>query len=182
MRHTECFATRTLRTGQGIQSGTGAHALVIDAYRDTNFLFPCWRHDRDETIYFNCHPSIDDVTLDGFDIHGHVIPLANGSGDAYFYWQYCYFGTHDSEAPALVGWTTGYTTLPIVAADIHKTKKLSVATIAAPIAGISSSTQLLVLMTRLGTNLLDTYSTDKVGGTGAANIALADLSVRTIRR
>jgi hypothetical protein len=183
MRRFECYATKTLRTGQTIQSATGAHLLVVDPYRDTNFRVPHFRHDRDETIYFSCHPLVDDVTLDGFDIHGHIVPTASGNGNAYFYWQYVYFGTHESIAPALVSWTTGYSTVPLVVADQYKTKALPIATVAAPAGGISSSTQLLVLVTRLGTNPLDTYSTNKTDlGTAAANIALFDLSVRTIRR
>lgn len=158
------------------QASAGISALTSEAYRDTAFVMPFFRHDQNDTLSMTfqfSHRRKLGSPLDS--IHIHYIPMVNPAAIENVYFSYSYaWKTTDTEFPALVSWTSGNATLPIQTTDAFKTLLFSIVTnIAAP-ANEGYSSILLFRITRLGTDPLDTYDTDKATppGTAAANLGL----------
>ena len=159
-----------------VQASAGISALTSEAYRDTAFVMPFFRHDQDDTLSLTfqfSHRRQLGSPLDS--IHIHYVPMVNPVAIQNVYFSYSYsWQTVDAVFPALVSWVSGNLTLPIGTTDAFKHKYAPlISAIAAPANEIYSSV-LLFRITRLGTSPSDTYNTDKATppGTSAANLGL----------
>jgi len=155
----------------GALGGLGTAALTTEVYRDTPAVMEFMRHDQDDakTFYHQFPHTVD--PLSGVRVHLHAIPMAAAGGNVLI--RYWYFWAHAGVVlPALVGWTTSTAAIPYVLADQFTHSIKPVVTIPAPADGAKASDLLVFHFQRNGTNVLDTYSTNKVGGTTAANLGL----------
>jgi hypothetical protein len=113
--------------------------------------------------------------------HLHVVPMVAPAApplNVRFTGAYAW-AVAGTAIPAAIGWTAfGPILTPIVAGDEWKDKIVSFANIVPPV-GYKGSSILLVNVTRTGTDLGDTYSTNKAvpPGTAAANLGLLSLDV-----
>lgn len=159
----------------------GSAALTLEGFRDTEFPMYFMRHDQDDVITITYQmPHTWDTTTSVWP-HIHYVPMAAASGNVYFSFSYVWVPRGEL-APALASWTTGDKTIAIAAGDQFKHLAAGFATIAPP-ASAGASTMLLMKFTRLGDNILDTYDTDKTGGTAAANFGILylDLHYQKVR-
>lgn len=161
-----------------ISQGTGAAALTYEAYRDTPFMMYFFRHNQNDSLSLRFQfPHGVDKTAPVVP-HLHVIPMSapGAAQDVRIVGQYAW-APFNVVCPANVGWTAfGPLLVPYAAADQFKEVYIDLATVAVP-AGFRGSDILFVYVQRNGTNPGDTYATGKVGGTAAANLALASLDV-----
>lgn len=161
--------------------GKGSAALTSEEYRDTGFLMFFLRHNQDDTINIVYQmPHMWDATT-AVRPHMHIIPMAAGAGNLYIEYQYAW-APFDIVLGAIASWTTGSVTVPITLADQYKHRLISIGNITPP-AEAGPSTMLLFKTTRAGTNPLDTYSTNKTGGTPSANVGILylDLHYQKVR-
>ena len=80
-----------------------------------------------------------------------------------------------AEIPTAASWVSTNPTMPIAAGDEFKAKEFILASDVAPPANEAYDSIFLIRVARLGTDGNDTYNTNKVGGTGAANLGLISL-------
>lgn len=156
-------------------SGTGGAALTYEQYRDTGFNLYFFRHNQDDELSIIYQmPHSWNPTTDVWP-HVHLIPMGAGSGDAYFSVLYAWVPVNNILGP-ISTWTSTNATISFVAGDQYKHRVVGLGNIAPP-ANAGPSTMFLIKITRLGTNLLDTYTADKPDGTAAANVGIifADL-------
>lgn len=161
--------------------GKGSAALTSEEYRDTGFLMFFLRHNQDDTINIVYQmPHMWDATT-AVRPHMHIIPMAAGAGNLYIEYQYAW-APFDIVLGAIASWTTGSVTVPITLADQYKHRLISIGNITPP-AEAGPSTMFLFKTTRAGTNPLDTYSTNKTGGTPSANVGILylDLHYQKVR-
>lgn len=155
-----------------IHGSTGTHQsdLTYEAYRDTGFNMYFFKHNQDDVINIIFQMTHTWNTTSSVWPHMHVIPMAAGAGDVYFEVKYSW-AARGSVLPAIGSWTTTYSTTTFTADDQYKHKTIGFGDVAPP-AGAGASAMLLMKLTRLGTNNLDTYTTGKSGGTAAANLGV----------
>ena len=156
-------------------SDTGTPGLTNEQYRDTGFNILFFRHDQDDAMFVIAdiaqHKKLG-ATLEQF--HVHCIPMVDPSvspQNVYFEVSYTWNLT-GQEAPAIASWTVTNVTMPIVTGDAFKIKHVHILEGIPPPANETYGSTFMVLIKRLGTNILDTYNTNKAGGTGAANLGL----------
>lgn len=145
------------------------NGFTSEAYRDTGHSLEFVKHNLDATM--SGEVQIDhDWELDTVvNLHAHVLPMANGSGNVYWTFQY-FFAPIDVAVPAVASWTTGTTTTALTAADQYKHLVPTIFSLT-PSSGTASSI-LVYDITRESTNALDTYDTDKDHGTAQANLGV----------
>lgn len=166
-----------------ISQGTAAAALVYEALRDTPFKAYYFKNNAKEALMMRFQmPHSWDATAPIYP-HLHCSPQVNPAvaQNVHLTGYYCW--TNDTTAiPALVGWTPFACDLPIGTSDAYKTFYVNLATVN-PTAGLKGSALLLVYVERDGGVGDDTYTTNKVGGTVQANLALIslDIHVKKIR-
>ena len=142
---------------------------ATEAYRDTTWECDFLQHNLDGelngTLQFNHDWELDTQ----IDLHLHLLPMANGAGDAYFTYQY-FFCPVNATAPAAASWTSDVLAIPLVAGDqyIHRVRDLIAHT---PTSGTPSSIMMFRII-RESTNILDTYATNKDHGTATANLGI----------
>lgn len=156
--------------------GSGTGALTYEQYRNTVRSLYHFRHDQNDIIYQEYQSSHMQMLNASVIFHAHVIPLATwvpGDPTKNVYWEVKYFWAEiNAEIPVDASWPTAVNiATPFAPTDQFKHKMVNLATIPMPAANTVSAF-LLVRVTRLGTDPLDTYNVDKVGGTVAANLAL----------
>lgn len=152
-----------------VRTGAKKESWTIEPYRDTLYEMAFLRHDQDNKLI------MDFQMPHGFYnasvvIHAHAIPMAPVGGD--LYWEHSYYwGNVGEELPVSSGWIHGTGVIPIVGADYYKPQVVDILLIEnIHNAGIGSI--LRMYMIRKGTDVRDTYNTDKDHGTGAANMGL----------
>lgn len=158
--------------------GKASAALTLEAYRDTAFQMYFFRHDQDDTLDFEFqmpHRWRKDTAVRP---HLHVVPMVAPAADenCYFTGYYTWAPFSFSPIPLLAGWTTFTATLTVTPTDAFRHMIVTLGTFNPP-ANPTESTMLLIHVVRAGTNLLDTYDTNKVGGTVAANLGLLSADV-----
>jgi len=156
-----------------------ASSWTFEQYRDTGFLMPFLRHNQND--YFQIKLQMDhqrklQSLLD--DVHIHMIPMSNASGDVYFQVQY-YWSNLWTEIPEIASWTTTNVTVSLTSASQYKHILVGLLADITPPANETVSSVLMMKVTRLGNNALDTYSTNKTSGTGAANVWILYLDAHT---
>jgi hypothetical protein len=157
------------RTGDRNQA-----ALTVEEYRDTPQLKGFVRHDRDNELHLD-YQMPHEWAGTAVNLHVHLIPMANGSGDAYFSGQYVVGGNGD-ELPANASWTPISAAITLTAAEQYKKQYRGIATLAAP-ASPGASDVYSVYLQREGLNVADTYTTNKDHGTGAANVCIESVDI-----
>ena len=155
--------------------GEGQAALTYEAYRDTGFLMYFMRHNQTDIINI-IYQMPHSWNLGAVQPHVHVIPMASTSGNAYFSYSYSWL-PFNQVLGAISSWTTGNVILSLLDTDQYKHKMLSLGTINPPVSGAAASNLLFIKLSRLGTDDLDTYTGNKTGGTGAANLGFMYLDL-----
>jgi hypothetical protein len=161
--------------------GNRANALTQEVFRDTPLLLLFFRHDQDDSLHFVYQLPHKWRTTTAVHPHLHVMPMSDPAVDevAYFSGQYTWAPRNFAPVPANAGWTPFNASLTISNGDIYRHMTADLGTFAAP-ANPTPSTCLFLYVEREGTNILDTYDTNKGAGTPAANLALlsSDLHYR----
>lgn len=162
-----------------VMAATASHplasSLTQEEYRDTALTLTFMSHDADDvltTIMQMAHAKALGSNLG--DLHMHVVPMAAGAGDVYFEVSYSWQNVGGT-FPATASWTTSNVTASFVAGDQYDHKTITLLSDIAPPASEGYSSILLCTITRLGTNTLDTYTTNKDHGTGAANLGILSI-------
>jgi hypothetical protein len=156
-------------------TGAGQAALTYEQYRDTGFLMYFTRHNQTDIVNIIYQMSHSWDTLTDVYPHAHVIPMAAGSGDVYLTYQYAWHKP-GSVLPAISEWSSGVVTQSYTAEDQYKHKVIGLGAVAPP-ADSRPSTMLLVKLSRVGNNVLDTYTTNKDHETASANLAILYLDL-----
>jgi hypothetical protein len=156
---------------QGIVvTGRGSSSWTTEEYRDTNFRMPFLSNNQDDDIHQVYQMTHRYDGESNAKLHLHALPMASASGIVYLEYQWCWLPA-GVEIPALSGWNTGNISLSVDAADQYKGKIYSLLDMVnSNNAGESSILRLYI--SRLGTNVNDTYSGNKDHGTGAANFGI----------
>lgn len=159
-----------------ISQGVGSAALTYEAFRDTGFLFYHFQHNQDDKLNMRFQLPHRCDTYRPINLHIHMIPLADPASPEVikftgaYAWAYPTFTT-----PAVSSWTSILATHTVNAGDVNKAVILHLATITPP-AGKELAV-LLVYVSRVGTDIADTYTTSKAYGTSQANLGLLSLDV-----
>jgi hypothetical protein len=164
-----------------IGQGAGSAALTVEVFRDTPFLMWFMRHDQNDALNFVYQFSHAWDYLTAVHPHLHVLPVADPVAtqvarfDGYYVWtRPDYAG---APLPALSGWTAfGPIDVPINPGDIYVQKIIPLGSVTPP-AWVRESSSLLIWFRRFGTDAGDTYNTNKVGGTPAANLGILSTDV-----
>jgi hypothetical protein len=169
-----------------VASAVGVSALTEEQYRDTGFLMAFFRHDQDDTLHLTFQFSHrKKLGTPIASVHIHCIPMVNPAIPQNVYFGYKYtWQDIGSEFPSDASWITGNATMTVGITDAFKQRAHGiVVAVPAPI-GEGYSSMVLFRLQRLGTNPLDTYNTNKAGGTPAANLGLLymDCHFQTERR
>ena len=159
----------------GASAGLGAAALTTEVYRDTPFLMAFFRSNQNDSLSFIYQMSHQWQAGTVVRPHVHVVPMADpvAPQNIYIIGQYAW-GSTTRVLPANAAWTPFTITFTINPGDAFTVKVIDTtnATGITPPADIDESDILCVYFQRNGTNILDTYTTAKVGGTAAANLGL----------
>jgi hypothetical protein len=156
--------------------GAGATALTAEPYLATSFRMLFFRHDQNDSLSFTYQMSHAWEPGTIVRPHVHIIPMVNPAVTQNVFLQGQYvWGITGQPLPDVAGWTAFDVTYPITttAALIPEVIDLTGGVGFTPPALAVESSFLLVFIQRSGTNVLDTYSTNKPGpGTAAANLAV----------
>jgi hypothetical protein len=160
-----------------ISQGTSSSSLTYEALRDTAFKAYHFQNNQLDSLMmrFQMPHSWDHTEV--VVPHLHVMPLVNPASEqnVRLTGYYCWTDLNNA-MPALTGWTTFGVSLPITTTSAYKTVYANLASITPPENSLGSSI-LLVYVSRNGGVGDDTYTTNKVGGTVQANLALMSLDV-----
>jgi len=159
-------------------TGTGVSLLTAEAYRDTVFIMNFFRHDQDDALSLSMEmPTNKRLGSPLGEIHIHCIPMvapASSPLNVYFQLDYAWHNI-GVEFPVAGSWVTTNPVMPVATGDEFKVKEFVLASnISAP-ANEAYDSILLIRVARLGTNINDTYNTNKAGGTAQANLGLVSV-------
>jgi len=152
-------------------SGTSQYST--EEFNSTGFILNWLRHDQDD--YFQLITQFSHRRKLGTvaNLHIHYMPGVNTGGDVYFYYQYAWVSIGQA-IPEIGSWASGNATIVVPAGAIwtHQVDNIA-ANMAAP-SPDSHSSILLLKLTRLGSNPLDTFSANRTdpGATNAANFGI----------
>jgi len=156
-----------------IAEGDNTGALTWEVYRDTPFKMAFFHYLQDDKLSYVWQ--LPHRWKQGTKVypHLHCIPMSAPASpqDLYFTIKY-YWCITGSAVPGVASWTDAApVTHTIAAADQFKLLIIGMGGITPPALAKESSI-LLYQLTRVGTSALDTYTTNKTGGTVQANLAL----------
>lgn len=164
-----------------VNQGTGVALLTYEQYRGAPFKNYFMRHDQNDEL--NYIYQLRHRWQRGTSVHPHIHlqgmstwAAADLTKNLYWLISYVWVAT-GSVVPDLAGWTTVPVTMPIAKADQFKDLIIDTNIDIAPPPGAKESSIVRVQYIRAGTNILDTYNDNKVGGTGAANLAVIDFDL-----
>jgi hypothetical protein len=153
---------------------TGTATWTLENYASTGFPMAFLRHDQDDQI--NMELQMPHSRLQGsilLDCHIHAIGMSNVTGDVRFKWYYTFAKIGDVVINDTALWTKGYKTITINGTDQFKHKYYDIINNITPPVNEGVSSILYVILRRLGSaSTLDTYNSNKTGGTGQANFGL----------
>ena len=153
-----------------IDEGTGPAQLTYEAFRDTGFFMRFFRHNQDDNIFMTYQLPHQWNSATAVNIHAHIVPMASGSGNAKFDFAYSWINV-GSEFPAASGWISGSVTASFTPAHQYKQSIVSFGNFT-PVDQRESSILILKVERPGSSDILDTYTTNKDHGTGAANIGI----------
>lgn len=144
---------------------------TYEAYRDTPWKTYFLRHDQADEMHFALQMTHAWDPTTAVKFHVHVIPMVNPTTPQVIaltgQYSWASFGV---ETPADADWTDFVGTLTVGTSDAF-TEGFVACFTATPPAGVHESAILLVYLKR-DAGGADTYTTSKVGGTAAANVAI----------
>lgn len=152
-----------------IDEGTGPAQLTYEAFRDIGFFMRFFRHNQSDSVFMTYQLPHQWNSTTSVSVHAHVIPMASGSGNAKFDFAYSWINV-GSEFPAASGWISGSVTASFTPVNQYKQGIISFGNFA-PVNQRESSI-MIFKVERPGSDVLDTYSTNKDHGTAAANIGV----------
>lgn len=160
-----------------IEMGSGAAALVYELYASSPFKMYFFSHNQDDVLYFTHQMQHDwEVGTDVYP-HMHVYPMANGAGDVVLDGYYAWSRVGVSLPTTMAGWTYFKVARAFTADDQYDENVIGWGPITPP-EWASESSHLLTYIRRPGaSDVDDTYSTNKVGGTVTANLGLMSADV-----
>jgi hypothetical protein len=157
-----------------IEQATGAASLTVENYRDTEFVAYFMRHDQTDKI------SLEWQMPHGWDLqsvrpHIHIEPMSDPASpqNVRFSGKYAW-SQRGVATPADAAWTAFTVDHTVDVGDEFIQRAVSFGTVAPP-ANAAPSDILMMWVKRLGLDVLDTYTTNKTGGTGAANLKLSSI-------
>ena len=164
--------------------GNRVNALTNEVFRDTPIRLLYFRHDQDDSLHYVYQLPHKWRTTTAVHPHLHVMPMSDPVANqvAFFEGQYAWAPIGFGPVPADAGWTDFSASLTIAPGDIYEHMLVELGEFNAP-ANPTASTCFFLYVQRSGTDPADTYTTNKVGGTPAANLALmsSDLHYRASR-
>lgn len=153
-----------------IDEGVGPAQLTYEAYRDTGFFMRFFRHNQDDSIFMTFQMPHAWDTSTAIHPHAHVVPMSSGSGLVKLNYAYAWFNV-STEFPDSTGWTSGSVSASYTPADQFKQTIIDFGYLTPSIQRESSI--LVFKVERQGSSdVSDTYSTNKTGGTAAANLGI----------
>jgi hypothetical protein len=161
-----------------LSQGAAVGALTYENYRATAYKMNFFRHDQNDELSFGYQMPHKWKYTTSVNPHLHVVPMADPAlaQVAYFNGYYVWTNIDTTEIPDVGGWTMFAVEFTINPGDVFQQLRVPLGVFAPPPSARESSC-LLLYMRRNGTDPLDTYNANKVGGTVAANLGLlsADL-------
>lgn len=164
-----------------ISQGTAAAALTYEGYRDTNFKLFFFRHGQADEVNFVYQMPHEWDPMTEVRAHIHFIPMADPATPQIFALSLLYAWSRVGQAlPALSSWTSKSVTKTISPGDVYKQMVLPFGSVSPPAGAMESDVLLIQAKRDTGP---DTYTTNKTGGTGPANIALlsSDLHYQKVK-
>jgi hypothetical protein len=158
-----------------ISQATAATALTYEDYRDTPFKMYFFKNNGVDALYMRFQMPHAWAANTEVIPHLHVIPMVAPSSspqNVELTGYYCWCDPNTA-APALLGWTPFTANLSIVTGMEFKPTYVNL--FSSTPTGKVGSAFLLVYVQRDGGSGGDTYTTDKSGGTVAANLGLVSL-------
>jgi hypothetical protein len=156
-----------------VNQATGTAALTQEAYRDTPAFGIFCRHDQDDSLTFWLqmpHTWRRDTEV---RVHAHFIPMSTPAANQVVLWSYSYaWAPVFGELPANVSWTTSTTPFTVLNDGSQTFNHQIHPLFSTTPTGTKESAFLVINVKRLGTNIGDTYNTNKVGGTLQANVCI----------
>lgn len=155
--------------------GIGASALTAEAYRDTPAVLLFMRHNEDDSLTFALQMPHSWKRNTEVRFHAHLIPMVSpvAPGGEVVHFAYSYAWSKPGvELPANASWTSGTYNFTVAGDGSMTFKEQVVSLFNTTPTGAKESAILVVNLKRLGTSPNDTYDTNKVGGTGAANLCV----------
>ena len=147
----------------------GVAALTLDAFRDTSFNMYCMRYDQADELQIKIQFPHDWKPNTEVRPHLHCVPLADPVSTQTVALSGSYAWAHHlAVIPAATGWTPFTSTLDVAPGDVNKSLIMSLFN-STPTGSKESSILLIRLVMATATT---TYKTNKVGGTGQANLGI----------
>lgn len=144
---------------------------TYEAYRNTPWKTYFFRNDQADEIHLSLQMTHAWRPSAAVRFHLHLIPMVDPAATEVFavtgYYSWATFGV---ETPVLASWTPFSATLDITPGMAFQETFLHCFEATAPDTAHESAVLLIYLKRDVGG--ADTYDTDKVGGTGAANMAI----------
>ena len=164
-----------------VSQGLGNTVLTYEQYRTAPFKAYFMRHDQNDELNYNFQMRHRWIRGTIVHLHVHFTGMSTwGAADPTknVYWQvnYCWVALGVAVPDVGAGWTTVPVTMPVAKADQFEDALFELLDIS-PGAGAKESSIVRVQLIRLGTDPLDTYNDNKVGGTPAANLAMWDVDL-----
>lgn len=153
-----------------VSNASGVSALTNEALiSGSPVTIPWFRHDQDDTITFVFQLPHSVKPNSDLHFHLHAIPMGSVGGNVLFRWKYAVVPI-DSSIPAYASWTTADVVWPITAAMKQKNTLLN----GFVISGVNfcESSIVIVEISRLGSDVRDTYTSNKNYATLQANLGI----------
>jgi hypothetical protein len=161
-----------------IAEGVGGAAWTYEAFRDTPFKMFFSRHNQDDELNLRYQFSHEwDYTTDIFP-HLHILPMADPAAPESIRFSGAYAWTRPFNAaiPAVAGWTTFQIDVAVPPGSVYVQRIAPIGAVTPP-AWVRESSLFLWHVKREGTNVADTYDTDKDHGLGSANLGLLSADI-----
>ena len=163
---------------------SGASGMTLQAYRDTGFVIEHCRYDQDDVIgyfkfQFTHRKRLDSVVL---SLHIHCIPVgANPASEQTVRFEYSYVWVNSDDIfPAVASWTTSFANLVVGTYDQYYGRITEIVADITPPDPEDYSSWLLVMITRAGTDALDSYVESNPDGLAAANLVILGVDCHII--
>lgn len=151
----------------------GATALTFEAFDITNYQTYFMRHDQNDTLYLE-YQMPHSWSRTAVRPHLHFVPMVSpvANQDIYFEGEYAWMQANAVVPVApWIAFNATFTVTP----TMGMTNRVISLAIVQPPANAHESDILLMWVRRSGLNVLDTYTTAKLNGQPAANVAVISL-------
>jgi len=163
--------------GQGLVSTaiSGSTQWTIEKYRDANGpVLPFMASGQNDYVQIIIQMPHRKKFGKIKSLHVHTIPMKNPTVDKYVVWQVKYYWFSTNEVlPASSNWIVPSVPRQVISNGDEFKHKIHTLVSDFSHPGVESASSILIAqITRLGTNVNDTYNDQKTYGTGLANLAI----------